>query len=236
MLVNFWATWCPPCRAEMPTIEQAYRAYRASGLQILAISIDTEPQETVQAFVEALGLTFPALLDSDMTVIQEYRIAGIPGSVLIDRQGVIRAVEVGFRDSGQSRVPEEARAAPRIAVWCHLLLGVPVVIAALFLVLPWTAALPIALVLGIVTAVVGYQGARVLRLPAITGPESMVGRVGEAASGLDPEGLVRVGAELWTAAARAPVPKGGRVAIVGVQGAKLVVQPAQKAEARHEAR
>ncbi len=121
-------------------------------------------------------------------------------------------------------------------MWCHLLLGVPLIIAGLFLFLPWTTALPIALVLGIAAAVIGYQGARALGRPVSTGQEAMVGRVGEAASDLNPEGLVSVRGELWMAAAGARVPKGDRVAVIGVEGAKLMVQPAQKAEVTHETR
>ncbi len=98
VFLNFWATWCTPCRTEMPTMEQAYRGYRAKGLEILAVSIDTGPKETVQAFMRELNLTFPALLDPGMEVSGMYRVFGIPGSFLIDRQGVVRHVEIGFRD------------------------------------------------------------------------------------------------------------------------------------------
>ncbi len=98
VFLNFWATWCTPCRTEMPTMEQAYRGYRAKGLEILAVSIDTGPKETVQAFMKELNLTFPALLDPGMEISGMYRVLGIPGSFLIDRQGVVRHVEIGFRD------------------------------------------------------------------------------------------------------------------------------------------
>lgn len=98
VLLNFWATWCPPCRREMPSMEQAYREYRGRGLEILAVSIDTGGADAVQAFVQELNLTFPVLLDPDMAVLRTYRLGGIPGSFLIDRRGVVRAVEFGFRD------------------------------------------------------------------------------------------------------------------------------------------
>jgi peroxiredoxin len=98
VFVNFWATWCPPCRAEMPTMERAYLAYRDRGLEILAVSVDTGPKDRVAAFTQELKLTFPALLDPDMAILYAYRIPGLPGSVLIDRRGVIQSVEIGFRD------------------------------------------------------------------------------------------------------------------------------------------
>lgn len=105
VFLNFWATWCPPCRTEMPTMERAYQAYRDHGLEILAVSVDTGPKETVQAFMAELKLSFPALLDPDMAVLHAYQIPGLPASILIDRQGVIRTVEIGYRDwySAESR-------------------------------------------------------------------------------------------------------------------------------------
>jgi peroxiredoxin len=102
VFLNFWATWCPPCRDEMPSMERAYRDYKARGLEILAVSIDAGSDGAVAARVKAfmtdLALTFPALLDPTMEVVQAYRLRGLPTSYLIDRTGVIRAVVVGPRD------------------------------------------------------------------------------------------------------------------------------------------
>jgi peroxiredoxin len=102
VLVNFWATWCVPCREEMPTMERAYREYKAKGLEILAVSADAGPEaaarKSVAQFMNELKLSFPAVLDYEMEVAQLYRVVGIPATFLIDRRGVIRAVEVGPRD------------------------------------------------------------------------------------------------------------------------------------------
>lgn len=102
VLLNFWATWCAPCRREMPTMEQAYRDYKGRGLEILAVSIDVghppEVAANVVLFMEELKLTFPALLDPEMEVARRYRVFGIPVTFLIDREGIIRAREQGFRD------------------------------------------------------------------------------------------------------------------------------------------
>ena len=105
------------------------------------------------------------------------------------------------------------------------MLGVPLVIAGLFLFLPWTTALPIALVVGIGTAVIGYYSARALRQPIATGKEAMIGQAGEVVSDLNPEGLVRVGGELWVADAPEPIAKGTRVQVAEVSGAKIRVRP-----------
>lgn len=102
VFLNFWATWCVPCREEMPTMERAYREYKARGLEILAVSVDAGPEsaakKSVVEFMRELKLSFPALLDPEMKVAGLYRVFGIPATFLIDRRGMIRAVEVGPRD------------------------------------------------------------------------------------------------------------------------------------------
>ncbi len=114
VLLNFWATWCPPCREEMPTMEQAYRDYKSRGLEILAVSIDAGGEAAVatrvRLFAAELNLTFPTLLDSKGDVVRAYRLRGLPTTFLIDRRGTVRAIEVGFRDwaSPESRKKLEA--------------------------------------------------------------------------------------------------------------------------------
>ena len=98
IFLNFWATWCPPCREEMPSMERLYRRFKAKGFTILALSIDARGEEVVGPFVKSLGLTFPVGLDPKMTVAGEYRMAGLPTSLLIDAGGAIVAVAVGPRD------------------------------------------------------------------------------------------------------------------------------------------
>jgi len=102
VFLNFWATWCVPCREEMPTMERAYRTYKARGLEILAVSVDVGHEAVVAAavkkFMAELKLSFPALLDPEWKVVKLYRVVGLPATFLIDRRGVVRAVEVGQRD------------------------------------------------------------------------------------------------------------------------------------------
>jgi len=96
VLVNLWASWCPPCRAEMPAIESVYRAYRDRGLEVLAINTtyqDSEAEAT--AFVRQLGLTFMVPLDRTASVSARYQLRGLPSTYFVDRQGVIRAVVIG---------------------------------------------------------------------------------------------------------------------------------------------
>jgi peroxiredoxin len=98
VVLNFWATWCLPCREEMPAMERLYRRFKAKGFTILALSIDARGEDVVGPFVKSFGLTFPVGLDPKMTVAGEYRMTGLPTSILIDRGGAIVAVAVGARD------------------------------------------------------------------------------------------------------------------------------------------
>jgi peroxiredoxin len=98
VLLNFWATWCPPCRAEMPSMEKLYQVYRDRGLVILAISGDRTNRSTVETFVQELGVTFPILLDPAGEVFAQYGVRGLPTSYLLDRRGRIVSAEAGARD------------------------------------------------------------------------------------------------------------------------------------------
>jgi len=98
VLLNFWATWCPPCRLEMPTMEKAYRKYRDKGFEVVAVSVDAGPKSSVKSFLRELDLSFQVLLDPDMETLRAYRGFSLPMTVVIDRQGVIRSRELGYRD------------------------------------------------------------------------------------------------------------------------------------------
>lgn len=94
VLINVWATWCPPCRAEMPAIQAVYEQQRDRGFTVLAVNV-REDGPTVGAYMERSGLTFPALLDGDGAVSGAYRASVYPSSFFVDRDGVIRAVYRG---------------------------------------------------------------------------------------------------------------------------------------------
>ncbi len=100
VLVNFWATWCAPCRTEMPALEEAAVTYRDAGLQVLAVNFG-ESQPAVLAFAGELSLQLPLLLDSDGAVQQSYRVPGYPSSYFIDRQGRVAAVHLGILKEDQ---------------------------------------------------------------------------------------------------------------------------------------
>jgi peroxiredoxin len=98
VFLNFWATWCPPCRHEMPVMETLYREFKDSGFEVVAISIDTKGKESVASFAKKLKLTFPILLDREMAVMRQYEVRGLPATFLIDREGRIAQVAVGPRN------------------------------------------------------------------------------------------------------------------------------------------
>jgi len=94
-LVNIWATWCIPCRAEMPAMEKLYHELGPKGLRILAVSIDEGDPRDVRSFVDELGLTFEILHDKTGDIQRVYQTTGVPESFLLDRNGVIVKKVIG---------------------------------------------------------------------------------------------------------------------------------------------
>ncbi|MFL5402878.1 MAG: TlpA disulfide reductase family protein [Gemmatimonadales bacterium] len=97
-LVNVWATWCVPCRVEMPAMEKLYRALAPRGFKIAAVSIDEGSPEDVQAFGQELGLSFDLLQDRSTRVQEIYQTTGVPESFLLNRNGIIVKRVIGAHD------------------------------------------------------------------------------------------------------------------------------------------
>lgn len=94
VFLNFWASWCPPCKAEMPEMEKLYQETKDSDLVILAVNL-AEDKSTVQKFISGNKYNFPVLLDSDNSVAIKYQVASIPTSYFIDKDGNIVAKHIG---------------------------------------------------------------------------------------------------------------------------------------------
>ena len=94
-LINLWATWCGPCRAEMPSIERLYQAYRDRGFRVAAVSVDEAGDEAVVAFGRQFGLTFDLLHDQSGNIQRAYQTNGLPQSILIDRKGRVAYMAIG---------------------------------------------------------------------------------------------------------------------------------------------
>ena len=97
VIVSFWGTWCPPCKAEFPQLVRVHREYAATGLQVLAVNgLDQESStKVIHKFVQRYGATFPVLLDERGAMRQVYHIPGLPMTVFIDSAGVVRRVHSG---------------------------------------------------------------------------------------------------------------------------------------------
>jgi cytochrome c biogenesis protein CcmG, thiol:disulfide interchange protein DsbE len=101
VVINVWASWCPPCRAEMPALEKAYRTYKEMGVVVIGVNTTYQDSKTdAAAFVQELGLTFPIALDQDGAMSNNYLITGLPTTFFVDSQGIIRTVIVGGPMSG----------------------------------------------------------------------------------------------------------------------------------------
>lgn len=98
VMLNFWASWCGPCRKEMPSMERMWQDYEDKGFVIVAVSVGESP-DAVRNFVDELGLTFPIYLDPSKSAYAKYnKTGGIPQTYIIDREGIIRAFIPGSRD------------------------------------------------------------------------------------------------------------------------------------------
>lgn len=99
VLLNVWATWCVPCRAEMPSIQKLYETFASRGFKVVAVSIDDSgATDGIRAFTREFGLTFEVLHDPAGAVQQRYQMTGVPESFLIGRDGVIRKKIAGAAD------------------------------------------------------------------------------------------------------------------------------------------
>lgn len=98
VLVNFWATWCPPCREEIPSMVKLNQAMAGKPFQMLAISIDEGGKEEVEKFYKSAGASLPTLLDTEQQVGASYGITGVPETFVIDPKGVILKKVIGPLD------------------------------------------------------------------------------------------------------------------------------------------
>jgi len=108
VLVNFWASWCGPCRQEMPHLGRLYDKYRGSGFTLLAVNIDDDPR-TGAGTAARWGLKFPVLLDADKTVSRLYDLGSMPATVLIDRDGRVRFLHRGYREGMEDTYERQIR-------------------------------------------------------------------------------------------------------------------------------
>ncbi len=95
VLINFWATWCGPCRQEIPHLNKLYDKYRAAGFVLLGVNVDDDARNASDV-AQKLGIKFPVLLDTDKKVSNLYDLSTMPSTVLVDREGRVRYVHKGY--------------------------------------------------------------------------------------------------------------------------------------------
>lgn len=95
VFLNIWATWCPTCREEIPSMEKLYQAMKGEAFEILAVSVDTSGAKAVAPFMAARKLSFPALLDPEGRIARPYGVTGVPESFIINKEGIIEKIVIG---------------------------------------------------------------------------------------------------------------------------------------------
>ena len=108
VLVNFWASWCGPCKQEMPHLSRLFEKYRSSGFTLLAVNIDDDARHGA-ATAAKWGLKFPVLLDADKNVTRLYDLGAMPSTVLIDRDGKVRYLHRGYREGVEEAYERQIR-------------------------------------------------------------------------------------------------------------------------------
>jgi peroxiredoxin len=108
VLINFWASWCGPCRQEMPILDQLYRSYQAAGFTLVGVNV--EPNATdAQKFLKGTAVSFPILFDPNSAVSQLYQVSGMPSTVIVDREGKVRYVHHGYKPGDESEYLDQIR-------------------------------------------------------------------------------------------------------------------------------
>ena len=108
VMINFWATWCGPCRQEMPHLNRLYEKYGASGFVLLSVNVDEDTRNAADVAAK-LGVKFPVLWDTDKKVSRLYDLSTMPSTVLIDRDGKVRYVHRGYLNGYEDTYEKQVR-------------------------------------------------------------------------------------------------------------------------------
>jgi peroxiredoxin len=108
LIVNFWATWCPPCRAEMPSMQRAWERVREEGIELIAVNVGEGPEE-IQRFAAQLGIGFPLPMDLDSQVVHAWPVRGLPMTFVVDPQGRLAYKAAGEREWDSAELLDQVR-------------------------------------------------------------------------------------------------------------------------------
>jgi peroxiredoxin len=109
VIVNFWATWCPPCRFEMPSLQRAWEKLKDDGGVVIAVHVGGKEDEVWQ-FMSSYDLSFPIVLDTDSSVIKAWPVKGLPTTLVVDPEGLIRYRAIGGREWDDPAILDAVRA------------------------------------------------------------------------------------------------------------------------------
>ncbi len=108
VMINFWATWCGPCRQEMPLLDELFTRYQRVGFNLLGVNIDDDSRRAMK-MIEDLGVSFPVLFDENKEVSKLYQVEAMPVTVIVDREGTVRYVHQGYKPGYEEHYLTEIR-------------------------------------------------------------------------------------------------------------------------------
>jgi len=108
VMINFWASWCAPCRKEMPLLEELHDRYEQAGFTLFGVNVEQNP-EAAQKFLDDVGVTFPILFDPDSTASRAYQVSAMPTTVMVDRDGNVRYVNRGYKEGDEAKYRDQIR-------------------------------------------------------------------------------------------------------------------------------
>src|SRR5882757_6050372 len=108
VMLNFWASWCGPCRQEMPLLESIYRKYNKMGFTLIGVNVEPD-SKAAEGFLKQTPVSFPVIYDKDSTVSKAYDVSGMPSTVIIDRKGNIRVLHRGYKPGDENEYLDSIR-------------------------------------------------------------------------------------------------------------------------------
>lgn len=109
VLINFWASWCGPCRQEMPLLDRLHQRYVDAGFSVLGVNVEGE-EAPARSLVDRIPVTFPVLIDTGQAVSELYRLQAMPSTVVVDRDGVVRYIHRGYKPGDEAKYVEVVKA------------------------------------------------------------------------------------------------------------------------------
>jgi thiol-disulfide isomerase/thioredoxin len=108
VMINFWASWCGPCRKEMPILEQLNKQYRNKGLALIGVNVEPDSKAAMD-WLKATPVSFPILFDTESRVSKLYQVAGMPNTVILDRKGTVRYIHRGYQAGAENEYLDQIR-------------------------------------------------------------------------------------------------------------------------------